>query len=158
MDDIKMSMSDRFVSKNMSDSPMAQSFIIRQTPQNIGAAFKCGDVVRFNIGGLLSNQYLDPRASFLRMKVKNTTDIQYCASAAGIFSSFESIDLTQSGTTLSSYRMYGIKRSLMEKRRQTVTSYDGIGTMSGMRFDNFISDYSADVPKPIKGQRGASHL
>jgi hypothetical protein len=106
---------------------------------------------------LLSNQYLDPRASFLKFKLKNTDSThKYVISAAGVGSMFESIDLTQSGTSLSSYRNYGIKLFLVEKRRQTLSSIMGVGSMSGMCPDDSVSDYTGQVPDGKPGQRGAT--
>jgi hypothetical protein len=149
-------MSSRFISKASSSGAKAVSYITRVVPINSGGSVYCGSNIKFRIGGLQSNQFLDPQNSFLRMRVSNRGHATYSLSPAGIFSQFQSIELTQAGSTLSAYHDYGTMRNMYHKKTATIDSIMGSGSVLGGEL-NMLHPGEMDADKLRQvGRKGES--
>ena len=106
---------DRFLNKKHPHSAAnATSFVSRQVPLNVQKSF-CSTTINFRIG-TQPNCFIDPTASFLRWKIRNTTSGASSASftlgSAGAPAVFETINLLNSGSQLSHYQNYGVFRTM----------------------------------------------
>ena len=110
---------DRFLNKKHPHSAAnATSYVSRQVPLNVQKA-PASTTINFRIG-TQPNTFVDPSASFLRWKIKNTTAADASTTGACTFelgsagapAQFETIVLLNSGSQLSHYQNYGVFRSM----------------------------------------------
>ena len=120
---------DRFLNKKHPHSAAnATSYVSRQVPLNVQKA-PASTTFNFRIG-TQPNTFVDPSASFLRWKIRNTsTNCNFTLGSAGAPGVFETINLLNSGSQLSHYQNYGVFRSMKNAMNCSVDWMKGPGSL-----------------------------
>lgn len=140
--------SSRFLNEKFAQPAEATSYISRVSPIN-GSEFTPSSSIIFRIPGQLANTYLDPLNSFLRFTYESDASAAvYTAHlpGAGAPCLFESINLNQSGSNLSTYGNYATFRSMKVKKTADADYYRGVGSvLAGTRPDKASLANNFDV-------------
>jgi len=117
------SMDKRFVSEKLSDAPPSTSYITRQVPINSGSNVYANQSIRFRIGGLSANQFLDPENSFIKLQIiNNNGDHSFTLPPSGALGLFRQVELTQSGAVLSSFNEFGVMSNMFQNLKASYES------------------------------------
>jgi hypothetical protein len=127
-----LSIDKRFLSQKAGESAPVTSYITRVVPINSGSNVYLNQPIRFRIGGLQANQFLDPMNSFIKMTIKNnSTTKNFHLPVAGGLGLFRQVELTQSGSVLSSFNQFGVMTTMEHKQFMSNEAFTTAGTLYG---------------------------
>lgn len=127
-----LSIDKRFLSQKSGESAPVTSYITRVVPINSGSNVYLNQPIRFRIGGMQANQFLDPMNSFIKMKIKNnSTTKKFHLPVAGGLGLFRQVELTQSGSVLSSFNQFGVMTTMEHKQYMSNEAFTTAGTLYG---------------------------
>lgn len=116
-------MDKRFVSSKLADAPPSTSYLTRQVPINSGNDIYLNQSIRFRIGGLQANQFLDPSLSFIKLTMTNQAATHsFYLPPSGALGMFRTAELTQAGAVISSFTEFGTMCNMFQKLNASTES------------------------------------
>jgi len=129
-------MDKRFVSSKLADAPPSTSYLTRQVPINSGNDIQANQSIRFRIGGLQANQFLDPSLSFIKMEIHNEGGETFTLPPSGALGLFRTVELTQAGAVISSFTEFGTMCNMFQKLNASAESAELHSQLYGSGVDD----------------------